>query len=74
MTDLSPLPRSDARRPSAARRAVVGIVGNQGLLNESYPAHTSGTINSEAVAQVAGCLPLIIPTDPRLVTVAELLD
>ena len=74
MTDLSPLPRSDARRPAATRRPVVGIIGNQGLLNESYPAHTSGTINSEAVAQVAGCLPLIIPTDPRLVTVAELLD
>jgi putative glutamine amidotransferase len=52
----------------------VGIIGNQGLLNESYPAHTCGTTNSEAVAHAAGCLPLIIPSDPRLVTVAELLD
>ncbi len=31
-------------------------------------------MNSEAVAQVAGCLPLIIPTDPRLVTVEDLMD
>ena len=44
------------------------------LLNESYPVHAGGTMNSEAVAQVAGCLPLIIPSDPRFVRVEELLD
>ncbi|SEN49917.1 putative glutamine amidotransferase [Gemmobacter aquatilis] len=58
----------------SSRRPVVGIIGNMNLLNESYPVHAGGTMNSEAVAQVAGCLPLIIPADPRLVCVAELLD
>jgi putative glutamine amidotransferase len=56
------------------RRPVVGIIGNRNLLNESYPVHAGGTMNSDAVSQVAGCLPLIIPTDPAYVTVDELLD
>lgn len=56
------------------RRPVVGIIGNNSLLNNEYPAHTGGTMNSTAIAQVAGCLPLIIPADPLLVTVEELLD
>jgi putative glutamine amidotransferase len=31
-------------------------------------------MNSEAVAGVAGCLPLVIPSDPRVVSVEELLE
>jgi putative glutamine amidotransferase len=54
-------------------RPVVGIIGNMNLLNESYPVHTGGTMNSEAISQVAGCLPLIIPSDPALVSVCDLL-
>ncbi|MFN4158894.1 MAG: gamma-glutamyl-gamma-aminobutyrate hydrolase family protein [Gemmobacter sp.] len=70
-TYLSP----PATRPDAtARRAVVGIIGNMNLLNESYPVHACGTTNSDAVAQAAGCLPLIIPSDPLVVTVDELLS
>ena len=55
-------------------RPVVGIIGNQHLLNDQYPAHAGGSMNSEAIARVAGCLPLLIPADPRLVTVAELME
>lgn len=55
------------------RRPVVGIIGNMSLLNESYPVHAGGTMNSEAVAEVSGCLPVIIPADPRYVCVNELL-
>ncbi len=55
-------------------RPVVGIIGNMTLLESSYPVHAGGTMNSEAVSAVSGCLPIIIPTDPRYVTVAELLD
>ncbi|PJF08173.1 gamma-glutamyl-gamma-aminobutyrate hydrolase [Pseudorhodobacter sp. MZDSW-24AT] len=58
----------------SARRPVVGIIGNMSLLNESYPVHAGGTMNSEAVAEVSGCLPLIVPSDPRLVSVPELLE
>ena len=56
------------------RRPVVGIIGNMNLLNQEYPVHAGGTMNSEAVARVAGCLPLIIPSDPNFVTVDELLE
>lgn len=54
-------------------RPIVGIIGNMNLLNDEYPVHAGGTMNSAAVAQVAGCLPLLIPTDPRFVSVDELL-
>ena len=54
-------------------RPVVGIIGNQHLLNDQYPAHAGGSMNSEAVAGVAGCLPLLIPADPRFVSVEELM-
>lgn len=55
-------------------RPVVGIIGNAHELNDRYPVHAGGTMNSAAVALVAGCLPLVIPTDPRFVSVAELLE
>ncbi len=55
-------------------RPIVGIIGNMNLLDNEYPVHAGGVINSAAVAQVAGCMPLLIPSDPRFVTVAELLE
>jgi putative glutamine amidotransferase len=55
-------------------RPVVGIIGNSHLINDEYPAHAGGRMNSEAVSEVARCLPLLIPADPRLVSVAELLE
>jgi putative glutamine amidotransferase len=55
-------------------RPVVGIIGNAHLINDEYPAHAAGTMNSTAVSQVADCLPLIIPPDPGLVRVEDLLD
>ena len=56
------------------RRAVIGIIGNHFLIGDRYPVHIGGTMNSHAVAEAAGCLPLIVPSDPSYVTVAELLD
>lgn len=55
-------------------RPVIGIIGNSYLLEGDYPVHSGGTMNSAAVAQVAGCLPLIIPSNPDFVSVVELLD
>lgn len=55
-------------------RPIVGIIGNSALLNDSYPAHAGGVMNSQAVAEVAEGLPLVIPADPRFVSVAELLE
>lgn len=55
-------------------RPLVGIIGNQYLINDQYPTHAGGTMNSEAVSEVSHCLPVVIPSDPRLVSVDELLD
>lgn len=55
-------------------RPIVGIIGNQYLLNDQYPAHAGGTMNSEAIAEVCGAMPMLIPADPRFVSVPELLE
>ncbi|MCA8883260.1 MAG: gamma-glutamyl-gamma-aminobutyrate hydrolase family protein [Rhodobacteraceae bacterium] len=55
-------------------RPIVGIIGNSYLINDDYPAHAGGTMNSQAVSEVAGALPLLIPADPRYLSVDELLD
>ncbi|MEM1130253.1 MAG: gamma-glutamyl-gamma-aminobutyrate hydrolase family protein [Pseudomonadota bacterium] len=55
------------------KRPIVGIIGNSHLINDEYPTHAGGTMNSEAVAHVADALPLVVPADPRLVSVEELL-
>ncbi|MFY0621387.1 MAG: gamma-glutamyl-gamma-aminobutyrate hydrolase family protein [Pelagimonas sp.] len=55
-------------------RPVVGIISNSYLVNDSYPVHAGGTMTSEAVASVCDCLPLLIPADPRFVSVEELLE
>lgn len=55
-------------------RPVVGIIGNMSVLNESYHVHAGGVMNSQAVAEVADCIPLIIPSDPHYISVAELME
>jgi putative glutamine amidotransferase len=68
---LSASPRDRSAKP---RRPVIGIIGNQNMLNGDYPVHTGGRMNSEAIARVAGCMPVIVPPDPSLVSVEELLE
>lgn len=55
-------------------RPVVGIIGNQHLINDTYEVHAGGSMNSDAVANVSDCLPLLIPADPRFVSVDELME
>ena len=55
-------------------RPIVGVIGNFYLMNDEYPVHASGTMNSEALSEVSDCMPMIIPTDPRYVSVPELLE
>ena len=55
-------------------RPIVGIIGNSFLINDQYPTHVCGTMNSCAVSDVSGAMPLMIPADPRLVSVEELLE
>jgi len=55
-------------------RPVVGIIGNFATLNETYRIHGGGVMNTEAVAQVADCVPLVIPPSPAFMSVDELLE
>lgn len=54
-------------------RPIVGIISNSYLLNDQYPVHAGGVMNTDAIAQVAGCMPILIPADPAHVSVAELM-
>ena len=56
------------------KRPVIGIIGNSAFLGEDYPVHAGGTMNCEAIGRVADAVPMIIPSDPALVSVAELLE
>ncbi|PWE34034.1 gamma-glutamyl-gamma-aminobutyrate hydrolase [Maritimibacter sp. 55A14] len=55
-------------------RPVVAILGNSYLIDDRYWTHGGGMLNSAAVAEVSGALPVIVPTDPRFVSVADLLE
>lgn len=55
-------------------RPLVGIIGNAFLINDQYPVHAGGSMNSEAVANVSNCLPVVIPTNPRFMCVQELVE
>ena len=54
-------------------RPVVGVIGNYYMMNDRYAVHASGVINTLAVANVAGCLPLIVPSGENI-DVADLLE
>ncbi|MBM1219449.1 gamma-glutamyl-gamma-aminobutyrate hydrolase family protein [Ponticoccus sp. SC2-23] len=56
------------------KRPIVGIIGNLHLINDQYPTHAAGTMNSQAIAEVSDCLPMIVPSDPKLSDVPDLLD
>jgi putative glutamine amidotransferase len=55
-------------------RPVIGVLGNYHLLNDQYPAQAAGELNFAAIAEVADALPLMVPANPTLVQVNELLD
>jgi len=54
-------------------RPIVGIISNSYLINDQYPAHAGGTMNSEAIAEVSGALPLLVPANPQFCHVEALL-
>ena len=54
-------------------RPVIGIIGNASLLDGEYPVLFGGTMNIAAVAEVSGCMPMLIPANPNYVSVLELM-
>ena len=55
-------------------RPVIGIISNRHVINDEYVIHGGGVINTEAVAQVAEGLPLLVPADPAHVKLEDLLE
>ncbi|RVV98794.1 gamma-glutamyl-gamma-aminobutyrate hydrolase family protein [Mesobaculum littorinae] len=55
-------------------RPVVGIIGNPHTINGEYELHGAGVMNTEAVAEASGAIPVIIAADPRFVGVDELIE
>ena len=55
-------------------RPIVGIIGNSHMITDTYHVHAAGYHSSLAIAKVAQCTPLIVPTDPDLVSVDELME
>lgn len=54
-------------------RAVIGIIANAYMMNEEYPVQSVGVSNIQAVAELTGAIPLIVPALP-LGAVADLID
>lgn len=54
-------------------RPLVGIIGNSHWISETYHVHAGGYYCSQAISQAADCVPVIIPSDPDLVDIDELM-
>ena len=55
-------------------RPVVGIISNSHLINDEYLVQGAGAMNVRALSKVSGVVPLIIPVDPELLSVDELMS
>ena len=55
-------------------RPIVGVIGNDYLVDDSYPVQMSGVTNLEAVSEVSGAMPMVFPAMPSLASIDELCD
>lgn len=56
------------------RKPVVGIIGNFHLIHDQYAVQAVGEMNIQAVARVAGAVPLVVPSMPDDISVSDLLS
>jgi len=56
------------------KRPVVGIIANSHLINDEYPAQAVGEMNVEAVGEVTGALPLMVPSHPSATDIGTLME
>ncbi|WP_298431414.1 gamma-glutamyl-gamma-aminobutyrate hydrolase family protein [uncultured Jannaschia sp.] len=55
-------------------RPIVGIISNAFLINDQYPAHANGSMNTDAIAHVSDAIALTFPADPAVSRTEELLE
>ena len=56
------------------RKPVVGIISNSFLIDDQYPVQFAGKMNVEAIAEVTGALPMIVPSLPQCVDIREIMN
>lgn len=54
-------------------RPVIGIIGASFLIHDDYHIFGAGKLNTAAVAEACGAMPIILPTDPDLSDISELM-
>ena len=55
-------------------RPLIGIVGNNYVVNEDYPVQASGEMNIEAISDVCDAISIILPSLPKNATAEEIAD
>ena len=55
-------------------KPVIGIIGNPHLVNDRYPVQSVGVSNIEAVADLTGAIPLMVPAIPKVGAISDLID
>lgn len=55
-------------------RPIIGIIGNAHLINDQYPVQAVGVHNIEAVAELTGAIPLMVPALPRVGAISDLIE
>ncbi len=55
------------------QKPVIGIIGNSHLINDQYLVQGAGRMNCAAVNEVCGAVPVILPSDPALVSVEDVM-
>ena len=55
-------------------KPIIGIIGNAHLINDEYPVQAVGVSNIEAVADLTGAIPLMVPAIPRVGAISDLIE
>lgn len=55
-------------------KPVIGIIGNAYKVNDEYPVQAVGVSNVEAVAELTGAVPLMVPAIPKVGAIADLIE
>lgn len=55
-------------------KPVIGIIGNAAILHDQYPVQAVGLSNIEAVADLTGAIPLVVPAIPKVGAISDLIE
>ena len=69
-----PSPTEPSSEQGAAGKMVKGIIGNAHTLYDEYPVQAVGVSNIEAVADLTGAIPLVVPALPMVGAIADLIE